>query len=108
MGFLMGATALIIFYSPFTAPSGSHINPAVTVTFLRLNKMCPWDAVFYIIFQFVGGTIAVYFMAAILGDVLAAHPVNYAVTVPEKRCRCGSLYRIHHCGNHDDDGIVYI
>src|SRR5205085_7446613 len=29
-GILMGLTALFIFYSPFTAPSGSHINPAVT------------------------------------------------------------------------------
>ena len=28
MGFMMGATALFIFYSPFTSPSGSHINPA--------------------------------------------------------------------------------
>src|SRR5438309_10537296 len=29
-GILMGATALFIFYSPFTSPSGAHINPAVT------------------------------------------------------------------------------
>jgi aquaporin Z len=84
MGILMCATAWFIFYSPFTAPSGSHINPAVTCTFLRLNKMCPWDAMFYIIFQFIGGTIAVYVMAAILGNVLTAPPVNYAATVPGK------------------------
>ena len=84
MGILMGATAWFIFYSPFTAPSGSHINPAVTFTFLRLNKMCPWDALFYVVFQFIGGTIAVYMMAALLGNVLTAQPVNYAVTVPGK------------------------
>ncbi|MEO6452905.1 MAG: aquaporin [Ginsengibacter sp.] len=83
-GLLMGFTALFIFYSPFTAPSGSHINPAVTFTFLRLNKMCPWDAMFYVIFQFTGGTIAVYIMAALLGNVLTAAPVNYAVTLPGK------------------------
>jgi aquaporin Z len=83
-GVLMGATALFIFYSPFTAPSGSHINPAVTFTFLRLKKMCPWDAMFYIIFQFIGGTIAVYIMAALLGSALTEAPVNYAVTVPGK------------------------
>ena len=59
-GILMGATALFIFYSPFTAPSGSQINPAVTFTFLRLGKMCHWDAVFFIVFQFIGGTLAVY------------------------------------------------
>ncbi len=30
MGISMAATALFIFYSPFTVPSGSQINPAVT------------------------------------------------------------------------------
>lgn len=83
-GILMGATALFIFYLPFTAPSGSHINPAVTITFLRLNKMCPWDAMFYIIFQFIGGTLAVYIMASLIGNALILPPVNYAVTVPGK------------------------
>src|SRR5689334_18523665 len=65
-GILMGVTALFIFYSPLTAPSGSHINPAVTVTFLRLNKICRYDALFYIIFQLAGGLLAVYAMAALL------------------------------------------
>lgn len=83
-GVLMGATALFIFYSPFTAPSGSHINPAVTLSFLRLNKMCKYDALFYIVFQFIGGMLAVFIMAAFLGDVLRSAPVNYAVTVPGK------------------------
>lgn len=84
MGVLMGATALFIFYSPVTAPSGSHINPAVTVTFLRLGKMCRWDAVFFIIFQFLGGTLAVYVMAALMGETLTEPPVNYVCTVPGK------------------------
>ena len=83
-GILMGSTALFIFYCPFTAPSGSHINPAVTITFLRLNKMCRYDALFYIIFQFVGGTLAVYIMAALLGSVLTNAPVHYAITIPGK------------------------
>lgn len=83
-GLLMGATALFIFYSKFTAPSGSHINPAVTITFLRLNKMCPYDALFYIIFQILGGTIAVYIMAIFLGNTLTTTPVNFAVTIPGK------------------------
>jgi aquaporin Z len=83
-GILMGATALLIFYCPFTAASGSHINPAVTITFLRLDKMCRYDAMFYIIFQFIGGTLTVYIMAALLGKSLTASPVNYAVTIPGK------------------------
>ena len=85
MGILMGSTALIIFYSPLTAPSGSHINPAVTLVFLRLGKICPRDAMFYILFQFIGGLIAVYLMAFLLGHPLTDRPVNYATTVPGKQ-----------------------
>jgi aquaporin Z len=83
-GLLMGGTALFIFYSPFTSPSGSQINPAVTISFLWLGKMCHWDAFFYIIAQFIGGTLAVYLMQDILGDALIDYPVNTVVTVPGK------------------------
>src|SRR5450432_4063497 len=51
LGILMGTTAGFIFYSRFTSPSGSHINPAVTTTFLRLGKIGSWDALMYMIFQ---------------------------------------------------------
>jgi len=81
-GVLMGATALFIFYSRFTSPSGSHINPAVTLTFLRLQRICRWDALFFIIFQFAGGTAAVYVMRLLMGKTLTASPVNSVVTVP--------------------------
>ncbi len=84
MGLMMGLTALFIFYSPFTAPSGSHINPAVTLVFLRLGKMSRPDAFFYIIFQFIGGTLAVFVMAFILGNSLTDKPVHYVTTVPGK------------------------
>ncbi len=84
MGFMMGLTALFIFYSPFTAPSGSQINPAVSLSFLRLGKMCHWDAAFYILFQFIGGTLAVYAMQGLMGEQLTDLPVNSVVTVPGK------------------------
>jgi len=84
IGILMGGTALFIFYSPFTSPSGSQINPAVTLSFLWLGKMCHWDAIFYIIFQFMGGTLAVYIMQYILGAQLTELPVNSAATIPGK------------------------
>jgi aquaporin Z len=84
MGIMMGLTALFIFYSPITAPSGSHINPAVTLAFYRLGKISTWDALFYIIFQWIGGLLAVYIMAALMGDTLKDAPVNYVVTVPGK------------------------
>jgi aquaporin Z len=82
MGILMGATALFIFYSKYTSPSGSHINPAVTITFLRLNKMCRWDALFFIIFQIVGGIIAVISMQLLMGSLLINPPVNSVATIP--------------------------
>ena len=84
MGAAMGATALSIFYSPWTAPSGSHINPAVTVSFLRLDKMCRYDALFFIIFQIAGGTLAVYVMQLVMGKLLTDQPVNSVVTIPGK------------------------
>lgn len=84
MGVAMGSTALFIFYSPFTAPSGSQINPAVTLTFLRLDKMCRYDALFYVIFQIIGGTAAVYLMQLLMGNILTDPPVNSVVTVPGK------------------------
>src|SRR6266487_5002170 len=83
-GVLMGGTAFFIFYSPWTSSSGSQINPAVTLSFLRTGKMCPWDAMFFIIFQFVGGAITVYAMRMIIGTMLTAPPVNSVVTVPGK------------------------
>src|SRR6476661_5121309 len=83
-GILMGATALFIFYSPFTSPSGAHINPAVTITFLHLRKISRNDAFFYILFQFIGGTIAMYIIAFLMKETLTAPPVSYAVTIPGK------------------------
>jgi aquaporin Z len=84
MGIAMGSTALFIFYSPFTAPGGSHINPAVTLTFLRLDKMCKYDAIFFVIFQIIGGTVGVFIMQRLMGSILTNPPVNSAITVPGK------------------------
>lgn len=84
MGLMMGLTALFIFYSPWTSPSGSQINPAVTLTFLRLGKMCRYDALFFIVFQFIGGTGAVYLMQSLMGNILTDAPVNSAITIPGK------------------------
>jgi aquaporin Z len=84
MGVMMGLTALFIFYSPFTAPSGAHINPAVTITFLRLQKIKREDAFFYILFQFMGGTLAVLIMQVLMGTILTGAPVNSVVTIPGK------------------------
>ncbi len=55
MGLAMGGTLVGIVYSPFGKRSGAHMNPAVTLTFLSLGKVAPWDAVFYVAAQFLGG-----------------------------------------------------
>lgn len=84
LGLLMGGTALFIFYSPLTSPSGSHINPAVTLAFLRVKKIGVSDALFYIIFQTVGGTLTVYGMSFLMGENLTAAPLFDVVTIPGK------------------------
>ncbi len=85
MGLAMGMTAIGIFLSPWGKRSGSHINPAVTLTFWRLGKIKNWDAIFYIIFQFIGGTIGVVISWLILGKRLSDSMVNFVVTVPNNQ-----------------------
>src|SRR5947209_839526 len=53
VGCAMGLTAISIVYSPFGKRSGAHCNPSVTLAFLRLGRVAPWDAVFYVIAQIV-------------------------------------------------------
>src|SRR5262245_25288441 len=54
MGLAMGTTAVAIIYSPWGKRSGAHINPATTLTFLRLGKVRAVDAVGYVAAQFSG------------------------------------------------------
>jgi aquaporin Z len=83
-GLAMGLTAIAIIYSPWGARSGAHMNPAVTWTFFRLGKMKTWDALFYPIFQTLGGVAGVLLMRFVLGRIFTEAPVNYVVTVPGK------------------------
>lgn len=85
MGIAMGATAVAIIYSPWGMQSGAHINPAVTLTFFRLGKIAPWDAISYMVAQFLGATVGVLLVLAVLGTAFANPPVNYVVTVPGPR-----------------------
>jgi aquaporin Z len=84
IGLAMSATALCLIYSPWGKRSGPHMNPAMTLSFLRLRRIGAWDAAFYIAGQFMGATAGVLLMSVVLG-MLVAHPaVNYAATVPGK------------------------
>ena len=82
MGLAMGLTATGIILSPWGKRSGAHINPAVTLTFFRLGKINIQDTVFYILFQFIGGTSGVLVSWFVLGKRLESSSVNFAVTVP--------------------------
>jgi aquaporin Z len=82
MGLLMGATAVALIYSPWGRRSGAHMNPSVTLTFLRLGKIAPADAAFYVGAQFAGGLVAVALVALAARGALAHPSVRYAATVP--------------------------
>ncbi len=82
IGLAMGLTAITIIYSPWGRRSGAHFNPSVTLTFLRLGKVAPWDAAFYVAAQFGGGVAGVMLAAALLGSAVADGAVRYAATVP--------------------------
>jgi aquaporin Z len=80
IGVAMGLTAGAIIYSPWGMKSGAHLNPAVTLSFLRLRKVKGRDALFYVAAQFVGAAAAMV-LAALLVPAMA-RSVNYVATVP--------------------------
>jgi aquaporin Z len=82
MGITMGGTAVLIIHSPMGKRSGAHFNPAITLTYFRLGKIGWEDAVYYVVFQFVGGVFGVGVAALFLGRSLAVPEVEYVVTVP--------------------------
>src|SRR5882724_3106652 len=81
-GIAMGSTAVALVFSPLGKRSGAHFNPAVTATFWRLGKVKNWDAIFYIIAQFVGGVLGVLAVALFVRETLADPAVNYVATLP--------------------------
>jgi aquaporin Z len=88
IGIAMGGTAAGLIYSPWGKRSGAHMNPAITITFLRLGKIPPWDAFYYILFQFAGGLAGVLLTTSVLGTAFTHPPVNYVVTIPGPAGSC--------------------
>src|SRR5215469_4353561 len=81
-GIAMGLTAIALIHSGWGKRSGAHMNPAVTLTFLRLGKIHPWDALFFVMAQVVGGLSGVLLVTALAGHAFSDPPVSYAATVP--------------------------
>jgi aquaporin Z len=75
MGALMGLTAIGLVYSPWGKRSGAHLNPAVTLTFLRLGRVRARDALAYILAQFLGGVAGV-MVVIFCGSPNAAPPAT--------------------------------
>jgi len=81
-GIAMGLTAVALIYSPWGQRSGAHMNPAVTLTFLRLGKINRRDALFFVLAQFAGGALGVLLVAQLLGAAFTKAPVRYVATLP--------------------------
>lgn len=92
MGLLMGATAVAIIYSPWGRRSGAHMNPSVTLTFLRLGKIDPADAAFYVGAQFAGGLLAVGLVALWARGALSHPSVRFAATRPGQAGPGGAFF----------------
>ena len=81
-GIAMGLTAICIVYSPWGKQSGAHFNPSFTLTFFRLGKIHAVDALFYVLFQFVGGVSGVFLSLWLVGGPVRHPSVNYVATTP--------------------------
>jgi aquaporin Z len=84
-GLSMGLTAFLIFYSPWGKQSGAHINPSVTLTFLRLGKIRFWDALLYVAAQSVGAVLGVLLVAQVFRREISDPAVRYVATTPGPR-----------------------
>jgi aquaporin Z len=82
MGLAMGTTAVALNYSTWGKRSGAHYNPVVTLTFARLGRVAPGDALGYVTAQFVGGLAGVFLAGLLIKGMLAHADVHYAVTRP--------------------------
>jgi aquaporin Z len=76
--FAGGATAIV--YSPLGKTSGGHINPAVTLAFLRLRKITGRSAAWYVVAQFAGALAGAMAIRLLWGRL--ATEVDLGATIP--------------------------
>ena len=82
MGAAMGLISIALVHSPWGKRSGAHLNPSLTLAFLRLGKIDPWDAAFYALAQFAGGVTGLALAALAPGGLLAGPPIRWIATLP--------------------------
>ena len=111
MAAAMALTAMALIYSPWGRRSGAHMNPAVTITFLRLRKIAVRDAAGYVLAQFVGGCAGIATATTLLAQLPADPSVNYVATLPgptgvlvavvaEAAISFGLMLTVLHLSNH--------
>lgn len=80
LALLASAFGLILANTPLGRRTGPHLNPAMTLTFLRLGRINIRDAFGFIIGQFVGGILGVLLAWLLLGA--PARDNNFSTTTP--------------------------
>ena len=69
-------------HSTWGRRSGTHLNPAITLAYLRLGKIRPADALFYVLAQCGGAFVAVLLLRAALPALLPATMAPVALASP--------------------------
>ncbi len=80
MGVAMGAVIAALCASPWAKRSGAHFNPAVTLAFWSIDKIKAFDAILYIVVQFLGAVTGVAVATLFIGSAVAHPAVDFAVT----------------------------
>lgn len=82
MGLGIGITVVILLYSSWAMQSGGHFNTAVTLSFLAVDRIQPWDAAFYLPAQVLGAWLGVYLPSLPVRRAAAHEKVKFVVTEP--------------------------
>ncbi len=82
IGLVAGLAMALLIYSPWGRRSGSHLNPAITLAFLRLGKLGRWDALFYVLAQCAGALAGVLLARAAMGAASGGAPASWSATAP--------------------------
>jgi aquaporin Z len=78
-----GLVGLLLVLSPLGRLTGPHLNPAVTLSFLRLGRIRPGDALLFILAQFAGAAAGLFAVdTLLLGRWLRHEAIHQLTTMP--------------------------
>ncbi len=78
---VIAALTLGLFVYTVGGISGAHLNPAVTIALLSVNKIKPKDAGMYVFAQLVGATLALTVIPVLTGQTLPELPKENLLSV---------------------------